>query len=236
MSFEMEWTPEVRESLREALADMVNPVEVLVFVEEGCEYCDATVEMIKVMSEESPKKDGQPLLRYKVFYRGKDDEAFDKYKVDRVPSVLLLDGYIRYTGIPAGEEIKGLVETIIRISEGESGLEEETKQSLSKLNGCYYIENVVTPQCPYCPYAALMINMFAFEAKKQGKACVTADTVEAYENEDIANKYNVMSVPTIAINGHVEFVGLPYEEDLMKKLFEVPPKGPCEEEECFVRP
>ncbi|ABU82086.1 protein disulfide oxidoreductase [Ignicoccus hospitalis] len=236
MSFGMEWTPEARAGLREALADMKGPVEALVFVEEGCEPCEATIEMMQVMKEESPKVNGKPYFDYKVFWRGKDDEAFDKYKVDRVPSVLLLDGYIRYTGIPAGEEVKGFVETVIRISENESGLDEETKEGLKKLKGCYYIENVVTPQCPYCPYAALLINMFAFEAKKQGNPCVVADTVEAYENEDIADKYNVMSVPAIAINGNVEFVGVPYEDDLLAKLFEVEPKGPCEDEVCFVRP
>jgi glutaredoxin-like protein len=172
MSFGEEWTPEVRAGLREALADMVNPVEVLAFIGDDCPYCQATVEMIQVMSEESPKKDGKPLLTYKAFRKGRDDEKFKEYGVDRVPSVLLVDGYVRYTGIPGGEEIKGLVETIIRISEDESGLDPTTKQQIPQLDGCFYLENVVTPQCPYCPYAALIINMLAFEAYKQGKPWV----------------------------------------------------------------
>jgi predicted thioredoxin/glutaredoxin len=50
---------------------------------------------------------------------------------------------------------------------------------------------------------------------------ITSDTVEAYENPDIADKYNVMSVPAIAINGKAAFVGLPYEEDLLKRILEV---------------
>jgi len=236
MSFGEEFTPEVREGLREALADMVGPVEVLVFIGDDCPYCQATLEMVQVMSEVSPKKDGKPLLTYKVFKKGKDDDAFAEYGVDRVPSVLLLNGYIRYTGIPGGEEIKGFVETVIRISENESGLDDSTKKEIPNLNGCFYLENVVTPQCPYCPYAALLINMFAFEAYKQGKPCIVADTVEAYENEDIANKYNVMSVPAIAINGNVEFVGVPYEEDLLAKLMEHQGERPCEKKVCFTRP
>ncbi|MGC8675677.1 thioredoxin family protein [Fervidicoccus sp.] len=48
-----------------------------------------------------------------------------------------------------------------------------------------------------------------------------ADTVEAYENTDIADKYNVMSVPVIAINGEVAFVGLPYEVDFVEKVKEL---------------
>ncbi|ALU12014.1 glutaredoxin [Ignicoccus islandicus DSM 13165] len=236
MSFEQEWTPEIRSELREVLADMVNPVEVLVFIGDDCPYCKATVEMIQVFSEESPKKDGKPLLTYKVFHADKDKDAFKEYGVDRVPSVLLVDGYVRYTGIPGGEEIKGLIETIIRISEGESGLDPSTKEGIGRLEGCFYIENVVTPQCPYCPYAALLINMFAYESYKQGKKCIVADTVEAYENEDIADKYNVMSVPSISINGHVEFVGVPYEEDLLAKLVEHQGERRCSKEICFTRP
>ena len=115
-------------------------------------------------------------------------------------------------------------------------MDENTKKEIPNLNGCFYLENVVTPQCPYCPYAALLINMFAFEAYKHGKPCIVADTVEAYENEDIANKYNVMSVPAIAINGKVEFVGVPYEEDLLAKLMEHQGERPCEREVCFTRP
>jgi hypothetical protein len=32
---------------------------------------------------------------------------------------------------------------------------------------------------------------------------------------DIAEKYGVMSVPAIALNGVVSFVGVPYEEDFI---------------------
>ncbi len=57
--------------------------------------------------------------------------------------------------------------------------------------------------------------MFAYEAYKQGTKAVISDTVEAYENPDIADKYGVMSVPSIAINGRLVFIGVPYEEDFL---------------------
>ncbi|MEM1712318.1 MAG: thioredoxin family protein, partial [Acidilobaceae archaeon] len=124
----------------------------------------------------------------------------------------------RWTGIPAGEEIRALVETIMRISENESGLEEETKNILRTLKGKVHIETIVTPSCPYCPYAVLLAHMMAYEAYKQGNPIILSEAVEAYENPDVADKYGVMSVPAIAINGRLVFVGVPYEEDFIEYI------------------
>jgi len=157
------------------------------------------------------------MIELRVFSKSRpeDLEEFKRQNVERVPTVAMLGGVIRYTGTPAGEEVRGLIETIMRISENESGLEPETKKSLANLKGTVHIEVVVTPSCPYCPYAALLANMFAYEAWKQGNPKVIADTVEAYENMDIAEKYGVMSVPAIALNGVMSFIGVPYEEDFI---------------------
>jgi len=81
---------------------------------------------------------------------------------------------------------------------------------------------VVTPSCPYCPYAVLMANMFAYDSK--GK--VISTTVEAYEEGDIADMYQVSAVPTVILRredqdvGNVEFIGVPPESDLLKKVLD----------------
>lgn len=222
VSITVEFDNETREALREALEDMENPVDINVFVGEDCKYCDATVKLIENIAEESPSTGGEHLLRVHVYRRGADDDVFSRHGVYRVPSVTLLDGAVKYTGIPAGEEVRGLVETIIRISTGDSGLDESTVRILTgELVEDTYIENIVTPQCPYCPYAALLINMFAFEVWRSGRRNLVADTIEAYENPDIADKYNVTSVPAIAVNGNLLFIGVPFEEDLVERIVAV---------------
>ena len=222
MSITVEFDSETREALREALEDMESPVDIHVFVDDDCKYCDATVKLVESIAEESPLIDGEHLLRVHVHKRGRDDDVFQEHGVYRVPSVTLLDGVVKYTGIPAGEEVRGLVETIIRISTDDSGLDESTIRILrEELVEDTYMENIVTPQCPYCPYAALLINMFAFEVWKAGRRNLVADTVEAYENPDIADKYNVTSVPAIAVNGNLLFIGVPFEEDLIERIIAV---------------
>jgi len=212
---------ETMEALKEALNDMKSEVKALVFIKGNCYYCRETLKLMDNFVKASPSSNGRKLFSYEVFDKDKDLDAFKKYGIERVPTVAFIEGKIRYTGIPSGEEIRSLVETIIRLSEGESGLEEKTKKEISRINKPVYIEVIITPSCPYCPYAALLANMFAFESFKQGSKSILADTVEAYENPDIADKYNVMSVPAIAINGEMTFVGLPYEEDFLRKIIEV---------------
>ncbi len=218
--FSVNFTKDDIEALREVLAEMKKEVWIYTFVDDDCKFCANTIKLVDILVEASPVKEGRHLLRHKVFYRREDEEVFDKFRVTRVPTVLLLDGYIRYTGMPAGEEVRGLVETIIRLSTNDTGLSETTATKLGELKGNVHIEVIVTPTCPYCPYAALLANMFAFESYRRGSKAVIAETVEAYENPDIADKYGVMSVPVVAVNGVPEFVGLPYEEQLLQKVIE----------------
>ena len=215
---EVKFTEEEKQELKEALEDMEKPVELHVFIGPNCEYCDEMLKLVKTLEEAAPVRNGEKLIKVRIWEKGKHDEMFKKQKVERIPTLTMLDGVIRYTGVPAGEEVRGLVETIIRISTDDSGLDESTIERIKKINVPVHIEVVVTPQCPYCPYAALLANMFAFEAWKAGRRDFIADTVEAYENPDIADKYNVTSVPAIAINGVLAFVGVPYEEDFIDRI------------------
>jgi glutaredoxin-like protein len=210
---------ETVEALKEALSDMKGKVEASVFIKDGCHYCFETIKLLDYYVKASPIVDGEHLFGYKVYKMGKDDNVFKKYGVERVPTVAFIEGKMRYTGIPSGEEIRSLVETIIRLSEKESGLERETKELISRIRSETHIEIIVTPACPYCPYASLLANMIAYESFKQGLKTIISDTVEAYENPDIADKYNVRSVPAIAINGKMAFVGLPYETDFIKRIY-----------------
>jgi len=220
--FEVSFTQEDIESIAEAFREMKEPVTLYVFVEKNrsrCRYCSNTVKLVESLARASARASTPPLLNY-VLAEKEVDELFKKFKVSRIPSIVLLDGHIRYTGMPAGEEVRGLVETIIRLSTGDSGLSERSIRRISELKAPVYIEVIVTPTCPYCPYVALMANMIAFEAYRAGNRAVVSDIVEAYENPDIADAYNVMSVPVVAINRQVAFVGLPYEEQFVELVYD----------------
>jgi glutaredoxin-like protein len=207
-----------RQALREALTDMKNTVIVKLFLSDRCDFCKQTRRMLETIRDESPEISGRKLIDLKIYEEEIDTDEIKRYNINRYPTIILLEGAIKYYGIPAGEEIRAFVETLIRISQGESGLSAETIEGIKKIPGDVVIETIVTPSCPYCPYAVLMANMFAYEAYKAGSKNVTSIVVEAYENMDIAQKYAVSSVPSIVINGRVEFIGVPYEEQLLEVL------------------
>ncbi|MEM2751923.1 MAG: thioredoxin family protein [Sulfolobales archaeon] len=222
--FEVALSPDDIESIAEALKEMKNPVTLYVFVEKDrkkCRYCDNTIRLVEALASASTRVSNPPLLSYVIAERGVNNDLFEKFGVSRIPSIAMIEGHIRYTGMPAGEELRGLIETIIRLSTGDSGLSERSVKRISELKAPVYVEVIVTPTCPYCPYVALMANMIAYEAYKAGNKAVISDIVEAYENPDIADSYNIMSVPAVAINKQMAFVGLPYEEQFVDLVYEV---------------
>lgn len=212
---------ETREAIREALQDMKDPVDIHVFVDDDCITCKETLKLVRVLKEEAPND----LIRVHPHHRKVNEEAFKKHGVERVPTLTLLDGTIKYVGTPAGEEMRGLIETIIRISQKDSGLDDATIAKIKDIKERTRVEVIVTPQCPYCPYASLLVNMFAFEAWRAGNKTFVTETIEAYENPDIADRYNVTNVPAIAVNGVLIFVGVPYEEDLVERIYDVVKRG-----------
>ncbi len=221
---------ETKEIIKEILSQMKNPVEVLFFTSNTCgnrdtNWCVPTEELLDLLAELAPH--GMLILK-KIKYEESND-LFAKYNVEppRVPVIYLLDGAIKYLGAPLGEEVRAFIETIVRISIGETKLRPKTKKGLEALMNSgnskkVEVLTVVTPSCPYCPYAVLMANMFAYDSK--GK--VVSITVEAYEESDIADAYQVSAVPTVVLKredqsvGNVEFIGVPPESDLLKKVLD----------------
>ncbi len=205
------------DELREVLKEIKKPVPIYTFVADKCRYCDNTVKLVDLIARAGPKYNGLSLIHHRVIrFNEKSREIFRKFGISRVPTVMLLDGYIKYVGMPAGEEVRGFIETIIRLGSDDSGLSSVSKRLLASINKHLTIEVIVTPTCPYCPYASVLSNMFAFESYRNGSKLITSLTIEAYENPDIADKYNVMTVPAIAVNNSVEFVGPPTEDQLLR--------------------
>lgn len=214
-------TEEDVEAIRLALKDMVGGVQVLLFVSKNkleCFSCEDTIKLVKTITDASPKIGDKQAVELNIYDIVESTSIAKKYNVTRVPAIVLLDGSIKYLGIPAGEEIKGLIETIIRISSGDHGLSNETVKEIASLRGKATVDVIVTPPCPYCPYAALLANMFAYVSKVYGNGNIESRIIEAYENPDIADRYAVTTVPTIAVNNRVVFVGLPYETQLLRAI------------------
>lgn len=78
------------------------------------------------------------------------------------------------------------------------------------------IEIFKTDSCPHCPAAVSAAEY----AKNSLGDQIDIEIVDANnpENIDRARQYQIMAVPTVVINGNVEFVGAPTGDELVEKL------------------
>ncbi len=210
-----------REQLQRELQALVQPVKLVLFVEEkNCEYCDHAKQLLDEIADLSDK------ITVQVHDLHADKERAVQFQIDKAPAMVVMNGKdygIRYFGIPSGYEFGSLIDDILDVSKGESGLSAATKEALAKLTQPIHFEVFVTPTCPYCPSAVRTAHQMAVENPMH----FTADAIEASEFPHLVSRYDISTVPPVVINDKVQFEGgkavlLPVSDGL---LGEIAPKA-----------
>jgi small redox-active disulfide protein 1 len=80
--------------------------------------------------------------------------------------------------------------------------------------GEVYIEMFTSPGCVNCPVVKKMLE----ELTNELKGDITVEEVDITAEPTRAAQYGVMSVPAVAINGILKFVGVPKREELKKAI------------------
>ena len=175
----------------------------------GCETCQVAEELLKELADVDPEK-----IKLEVYSPLIDREISQKYGIDRVPTIVIegdKDYGIRYIGLPAGLEFTTLVQGIVQVSKREPRLSAKTVEMLKGIDLPMEIMVFVTTSCGYCPSAAITAMNFAMANDN-----ITALIVDASENMDLAERFQVVGVPKIVINrGLVEFVGAQPENSFL---------------------
>jgi glutaredoxin-like protein len=204
---------EDREQLKELFSQMPTKVSVEFFTDsQDCMYCDDTQAILEELSGLSEQ------VELTIHHRSNGGTAFEQYQVDKVPGIVMLtaqgkDQGIRYYGIPSGYEFSSLIEDLLMLSQGDSGLSPESRKSLEELEGPVHLQVFVTPTCPYCPSAVRLAHQMAMESP-----LVTADMVEATEFPELSQRYGVMGVPRTVINESHHVEGAVPETTLVPKI------------------
>ncbi len=199
---------EVRTQLKElAQKEFKEPVTIKLFSQAiGCESCQTAEELLKEVHEVLKDAVGEGKIKLEILSPFLNKEETEKYGVDRVPTIVLegdKDYGIRYIGLPAGLEFTTLINGIFRVSQRKPQLSDKTLEILQQIDIPLEIWVFVTTSCGYCPAAAVMSWDFALASDY-----ITAKVIDASENPDLAEQFQVVGVPKIVINkGLVEFVG-----------------------------
>lgn len=206
-----------REHLVKEFAALQNPVKIIVFTQEmECQYCNETRQIAEEVAALSDK------ISVEVYDFVADKEVAEHYNIDKIPATVIMRGGddpkdygIRYFGIPSGYEFSSIIEDITMVSQGDSGLSDETKTLLKELVDPLHLQVFVTPTCPYCPGAVRLAHQLAMESD-----LVMGDMVEAIEFPHLSQKYRVQGVPRTVINENTHMEGMAPEHMLMAKVKE----------------
>lgn len=205
---------EDRDTIRKMFdQEFVNDVTLVMFTQEfECQFCRETRQLVEELGEISPR------VHVEVYNFVTDKDKAESYGIDKIPAIAIIgakDYGIRFYGIPSGYEFTGLIETMIAVSKGDSGLSQKTREALAKLEVPMHLQVFVTPTCPYCPSAVHLAHRMAIESDK-----VRADGVEVIEFPHLGQKYYVQGVPRTVINEKVHIEGAAPEGMLLEKVLE----------------
>jgi len=137
-------TEEVTADLRSAFAQLENPVRLVVFSQA---LADPVSEEVRRLVEELAAIDPRLTVEPRNFVL--DQPRVDELGIERIPAIAVLgepsDYGVRLYGLPTGYEFGSLVDSILDVSRGTSGLAEATKSALAELERDVRVRVFSTP-------------------------------------------------------------------------------------------
>ena len=137
-------TDEVAKQLKEEFGKLVHPVRLAVFSQA---LADPESEQVKRLVEEVAAL--EPKITAESYNFVLDKEKVASLGIRRSPAIAVLgaekDHGIRMYGLPSGYEFGTLIDAILDVSSGESGLSEPTKKALAELDKPVHVQVFSTP-------------------------------------------------------------------------------------------
>jgi glutaredoxin-like protein len=209
----------IAQQLKQELAALKNPVRLAVFSQA---LADPASEQVRRLVEEVAALDGR--LKAESYNFVLDTEKVGELRIARIPAIAVLgeheDYGIRFYGLPTGYEFGTLIDAVLDVSAGDSGLAPETRSALAALDRAVHIQVLTTPTCGYCPRAVRLAYRFAIES-----AHITADGIEVSGFPDLIQRYQISSVPKTVVGDTSEFLGAGPESVLLEHVQNVAKPG-----------
>ena len=129
--------------IRERLQGMTQPVRLIHFTQElDLQYGREVRQLLEELAQISDK------LSLETYDHLIDKEKAAEYAVDKVPAIVIRNGKdygIRFYGLPAGYEFAALLDAILLVSKGDSGLQPASREKLAQLTQPLHLQVFTTP-------------------------------------------------------------------------------------------
>ena len=135
---------DVAADLGKAFEKMKDPVRLAVFSQA---LADPESEQVKRLVEELAALD--PKITAESYNFVLDTAKVEELKIQRIPAIAILgaskDYGIRMYGLPSGYEFGSLIDAILDVSSGDSGLSAPTREALAALEQPVHVQVFSTP-------------------------------------------------------------------------------------------
>ena len=129
--------------LEAALQGISAPVTLVFFTQTfGCESCLPARQIVDQVASRSDQ------ISVEEFNLVLDTDQVEAYGIQRAPAIAVVgeaDTGIRFYGVPDGHELVSLVESILLVASGDSGLSDESQALIAAVEQPIDIQVFVTP-------------------------------------------------------------------------------------------
>ena len=192
----------IQNQLKEILKSMNDEVKIIFFTQEiECPVCGDTRSFVEEIASLSDK------LSVTVYNFVVDKEIAEKYGVDKIPAIVLLDRDgtdhgVKFYGLPGGYEINSFLGAILEMSGKREELPADILSRIKKIDRDVHIQVFVGLGCPHCPGAVAIAHRLSMENGR-----IKGDMIDAANFVHLSQKYNVTGVPKIVFNDKDEITG-----------------------------
>jgi len=193
---------ETRVQLTDLVGKLPNKVNIFVFTSEAnCRTCRDTLQYLTEFSELNEN------MELSVFDFDNNKPMVEKYNIEQVPAIVLLDEDvtdrgIKFYGIPAGYEIHSLIASVKEAAGLGGEISADQQKRIDNIDKKINIKVFVTPTCPHCPVAVINGHKLAFKNEN-----IECEMIESTSFSALSQKYGVRGVPKIVINESYELTG-----------------------------
>ena len=199
--------------LKREFGRLKNPIKIALFISKKEEpNCSASIEFMSAIANPDPR------IELDIISIESSPDLFEKHNITEVPTIIVNETGIQYTGVPSGPETVTFIQTLVMASTKNSGIGDVIKKIIASLTKSVYLRTIVTSECTICPLAVKIGNMLSLESSFSGNGMIRHEIIESIEHEEYVSEYDLSSVPIVLINEEVAFNGVPDVDKYILKI------------------
>lgn len=174
---------QVKEQLKNYLAKLVNPIEIVASINDTPKSKEMTG-LLQDIAELSTK--------ITLIEKAGDDKRSPSFAINRPDGSVKL----RFAGIPMGHEFTSLVLALLQVGGYPPKVEPDVIEQIKNLEGKYEFETYISLSCQNCPEVVQALNLMAVVNPN-----ISHVMIDGSIYQDEVNDRHIMAVPSIFLNG-----------------------------------